>query len=96
MNARQKAKKLKKELAELKADKTNGYKWLKIDDAECKTEDEYNPFCEIPKILLRKKVIITCGQTKLVGEIVNDGDLIIVDSKKLDKAYDEARERMKK
>lgn len=31
MNARQKAKKLKKELEELKADKTNGFKWLKID-----------------------------------------------------------------
>ena len=32
MNARQKAKKLKKELEELKADKTNGFKWLKIDE----------------------------------------------------------------
>lgn len=29
MNARQKAKKLKKELEELKADKTNGFKWPK-------------------------------------------------------------------
>ena len=87
MNARQKAKRLKKELEEMKADKTNGFKWLKIDGISIKEEPRlwYDNtryiFNEPPTYIIR------IGQTQAEFTPINPDDtLIIIDSKKLDEA----------
>jgi hypothetical protein len=92
MNARQKAKKLKKELEELKADKTNGCKWLKIDGLGIKREapnlwyDNTLKFCRrIPNTYE-----IRIGHTTVEITLENPEDkLIVIDSKKLDEAIRE-------
>lgn len=89
MNARQKAKKLKKELEELKADKTNGFKWLKIDGIGIKRED---PSLWYSNTLLVRMCIpntyeIRIGHTTVEITLEDPEDrLIVIDSKKLDEA----------
>ena len=94
MNARQKAKNLKKELEELKADKTNGFKWLKIDGFS-KREETYLYYDNTP--LIYKYIPITyeirIGHTMVEITLEDPEDrLIVIDSKKLDEAIRE-RER---
>lgn len=96
MNARQKAKKLKKELEELKADKTNGFKWLKIDGVRIKREEPRLYYDNIPVILnyIPNIYEIRIGHTTVEFSLENPEDrLIVIDSKKLDEAIREREER---
>lgn len=94
MNARQKAKKLKKELEELKADKTNGFKWLKIDGFRIK-EPSYSYYDNFPIYrVLPTTYEIQIGHTIVEIMLEDPEDLfVVIDSKKLDKALEEALER---
>lgn len=91
MNARQKAKKLKKELEELKADKTNGFKWLKIDGLRIKEEPRLY-YDNIPIMLNYIPVTyeIRIGHTTVEITLEDPEDrLIVIDSKKFDEAIRE-------
>lgn len=88
MNARQKAKKLKKELAELKADRTNGFKWLKIDGISIKREEPRFWYDNNP-VYIREPItyVIRIGHTQVeFAPSYPDDELIVIDSKKLDEA----------
>ena len=94
MNARQKAKKLKKELEELKADKTNGFKWLRIDGFRI-IEKPRLWYDNTPVILNYIPIIyeIQIGHTTVEISLEDPEDrLIVIDSKKFDEAIRE-RER---
>lgn len=99
MNARQKAKKLKKELEELKADRTGGFKWLKIDDIVEKELDPYFwnsinnhlMFREIPQSY---EIQIGAMRATFTPALTND-TLVVIDSSKLDQALNDALERRK-
>ena len=87
MNARQKAKKLKKELEDLKADKTNGFMWLKIDGIGIVKEEPQLYFND--KLAYRNQYAyeIRIGTMRMKCTPMNDEDtLIVIDSKKLDEA----------
>ena len=91
MNARQKSKKLKKELEELKADKTNGFKWLKIDGFRI-IEKPRLWYDNTPVVLNYIPVIyeIQIGHTTVEIALENPEDrLIVIDSKKFDEAIRE-------
>ena len=94
MNARQKAKKLKKELEELKTDKTNGFKWLKIDGFRIKEPsylyyDNFSVY-RVPPTTYE----IQIGHTAVEIMLEDPEDLfVVIDSKKLDKEFEEALER---
>lgn len=94
MNARQKAKKLKKELEELKADKTNGFTWLRIDGIRQK-EPSYLYYDNFPIYRrLPTTYEIRIGHTTVEITPEDPEDLLItINSKKLDKALEEALER---
>lgn len=87
MNARQKAKKLKKELAELKADRTNGFTWLKIDGIRQKETPSCLWYDNIPifRIPITYEVQIGHMRAEFTPESPEDS-LITIDSKKLDEA----------
>ena len=88
MNARQKAKKLKKELAELKADRTNGFTWLKIDGIRQKEEPSCLWYDNIPiyrRLPITYEVQIGHMRAEFTPESPEDM-LITIDSKKLDEA----------
>jgi hypothetical protein len=89
LNARQKAKKLKKELEELKADKTNGCKWLRIDGLRI-IPPAY--FYYNDKLAEPEKYQIIIGKSIFEGELFDPDILVVIDSEKLDKAIRE-RER---
>ena len=95
MNARQKAKKLKKELAELKADKTNGLKWLKIDGIRIKREEPRLWYDNTPMVLnyipITYEIQIGHTAVEITPEDPKD-TLIVIDSKKLDEAIQEREE----
>ena len=94
MNARQKAKNLKKQIEELKADKTNGFKWLKIDGFS-QREKPRLWYDNTPLILNYIPVTyeIRIGHTTVEITLEDPEDrLIVIDSKKLDEAIRE-RER---
>jgi hypothetical protein len=94
LNARQKAKKLKKELEELKADKTNGFKWLKIDGISMHEKPRLW-YDNTPIILNYLPVVyeIRIGHTTVEISLEDPEDrLIVIDSKKFDEAIRE-RER---
>ncbi len=87
MNARQKAKKLKKELEELKADKTNGFKWLKIDGLRIKEENPilWNDNTPTTLIYIPITYEIRIGHTAVEITLEDSEDeLIVIDSKKFD------------
>ena len=91
MNARQKAKKLKKEFEELKADKTNGFKWLKIDDFRIKEEP---CLCYNKTLIMLNYFPVTyeirIGHTTVEITLEDPKDrLIVIDSKKFDEAIRE-------
>lgn len=95
MNARQKAKKLKKELEELKADKTNGFKWLKIDEFS-QSEEPRLWYDNTPMILKYIPVTyeIQIGHTTVEVTLEDPEDrLIVIDSKKLDECIRERERR---
>lgn len=95
MNARQKAKKLKKELAELKADRTNGNKWLKIDGLRIKREEPRLWYDNTPMVLNYIPITyeIRIGHTMVEFTPEDPKDtLIVIDSKKLDEAIQEREE----
>ena len=94
MNARQKAKMLKKELAELKADKTNGFTWLRIDGIRQK-EPSWLYYDNTPTYrVLPITYEIQIGHTTVEITPEDPEDLLItIDSKKLDKALEEALKR---
>jgi hypothetical protein len=94
MNARQKAKKLKKELEARKADKTIGFKWLKIDGFRIKGEEPRLWYDNVPMVL--KYIPITyeiqIGHTTVEFTPEDPEDtLIVIDSKKLDEAIRERK-----
>lgn len=95
LNARQKVKKLKKELEALKTDKTNGFKWLKIDGLSVKREEPRLWYDNTPMHIRAYPItyVIQIGHT--IAEIMledPEDKLIVIDSKKLDEAI---QERMK-
>lgn len=95
MNARQKAKKLKKELEELKADRTNGNKWLKIDGFGIKREEPRLWYDNTPMVLnyIPNTYEIQIGHTAVEFTPEDPKDtLIVIDSKKLDEAIQEREE----
>ena len=99
MNARQKAKKLKKELEELKADRTGGFKWLKIDNIVEKELDPYywnsiNNHLMFRAIPTTYEIQIGAMRATFTPAITND-TLVVIDSSKLDQAYIDALERRK-
>lgn len=87
MNARQKIKRLKKEITELKADKTNGCKWLKIDNLQI-IPPSY--FYYNDKLATPEKYQIIIGKSVFEGELFPPDMLVVIDSEKLDQAYREA------
>lgn len=92
MNARQKAKKLKKELEALKADKTYGFKWLKIDGIGIKREEPNLWYDNTLKLCRRipNTYEIRIGHTQMEFTPNHpDDELIVIDSKKLDEAIRE-------
>lgn len=92
MNARQKAKKLKKELEELKADKKNGSKWLKIDGIIKIREEPRLWFDNLPIILnyIPNIYEVRIGHTTVEIKLEDPKDrLIVIDSKEFDKAVRE-------
>lgn len=95
MNARQKAKKLKKELEEMKADKTNGFKWLKIDEIRIEEKPRFW-YDNTPMILnyIPNTYKIRIGHTTVEITLEDPEDiLIVIDSKKLDEAIRESKRR---
>ena len=87
MNARQKAKKLKKELAELKADRTNGFKWLKIDGISIKREEPRFWYDNNPLYIREPTTyVIQIGHTQIEVAPNYPDELIVIDSEKLDEA----------
>lgn len=88
MNARQKAKKLKKELAEVKADKANGGKWLRIDEFYYEPTEDF--FYEKPLLMQRETFNVRIGKTILQGVIAWDDEIHIIDSDKLDNVHKNA------
>lgn len=99
MNARQKAKKLKKELEELKADRTGGFKWLKIDNIVEKELDPYywswiNNHPTLRAIPQSYEIQIGAMRATFTPAITND-TLVVIDSSKLDQALNDALERRK-
>ena len=100
MNARQKAKMLKKELEELKADRTGGFKWLKIDNIVEKELDPYfwnsiNNHLMFREIPHSYEIQIGAMRATFTPALTND-TLVVIDSSKLDQAYKNALERVKK
>lgn len=100
MNARQKAKKLKKELEELKADRTGGFKWLKIDNiVEKELDPDYwswiNNHPTLRTIPTTYEIQIGAMRATFTPALTND-TLVVIDSSKLDQAYKNALERVKK
>jgi len=94
VNARQKAKKLKKELEELKADKANGFKWLKIDGLRIKREEPRLWYDNTPVIFNYIPVTyeIRIGHTTVEITLEDPEDrLIVIDSKKFDEAIRERK-----
>ena len=105
MNARQKLKKLKKELAEKKdkdftwlkqLDGTHGYIWLKVDGIGIKREDP-RPYFEnnlLEFIEYRQTYIIHIGSMRLECTPMNPEDtLLTINSKEFDATYDKAMKR---
>lgn len=92
MNARQKAKMLKKELAELKADKTNGCKWLRVDEMYYEPEAGYY-FSDKPFIPAYPVFNVRIGKTILRGVIRYDDEIVTIDSEKLDAVYNDLMKR---
>jgi hypothetical protein len=91
MNARQKAKKLKKELEKLKADRTGAFKWLKIDGAGVRMEpNEFNYYSDDRIIVQRQIYQFRIGKTVFESELASGDELVIIDSEKLDNAYKNA------
>lgn len=93
MNARQKAKKLKKELADLKADRTNGFKWLKIDGFRIKEEKPRLWYDNIPMVLNYIPITYEIRIGHMTVEITledPEDKLIVIDSKKFDEAISES------
>lgn len=92
MNARQKAKKLKKELEKIKADKTNGFKWLKIDGFSRKEEPRLY-YDNIPLIhYIPVTYEIQIGHTTVEITLEDPEDiLVVIDSAKLDAALKSRR-----
>lgn len=88
MNARQKAKKLKKEIESLKADRTNGFTWLKIDGIRQKEEPSclwYDNTSIYRRLPITYEVQIGHMRAEFTPESPEDL-LITIDSKKLDEA----------
>lgn len=98
MNARQKAKRLKKEIEALKEDKsTHGNLWLKIDGFSVEQELPFSE-CELSlanenmtKLYFPRNVytVIVGSMRAKFCPISPDDRLIIVDSKKLDEVIEE-------
>ena len=96
MNARQKAKKLKKELAELKADKTNGCKWLRVDETYYEPQEDFfynNFYSDKPLISAHSVFNVRIGKTILKGVIAYDDEIVTIDSEKLDAVYNDLMKR---
>lgn len=88
MNARQKIKRLKKELAEVKTDKANGGKWLRIDEFYYEPIEDY--FSDKPYLIRQEKFNVRIGKTILQGVIAWDDEIYIIDSDKLDNVHKNA------
>lgn len=92
MNARQKAKMLKKELTELKADKTNGCKWLRVDETYYEPQEDFF-YSDKPFIPAYPVFNVRIGKTILRGVIAYDDEIVTIDSEKLDAVYNDLMKR---
>lgn len=88
MNARQKAKQLKKEVAKLREERKPGSKWLKIDGCGFKQPEPKNYLTDISPFEETGIFQVRIGQTTLEGIIHPDDKMITVDDSKIDHALD--------
>ena len=88
MNARQKAKKLKKEVEKLREERKPGSKWLKIDGCRFKPPEPKNYLTDTSPFEETGIIQVRIRKTILEGEINPDDKIITLDDAKLDKSLD--------
>ena len=88
MNARQKVKKLKKEVEKLKEKRKPGSKWLRIDEAGFKQPEPNLYLTDISPFKEAGIFQVKIGQTILEGRIEPEDKVFVVEDSKIDQALD--------